>query len=65
MSSLNHNPTPEELTSSAKSLMKIAIRVGERQSPCFTPIGHPKNSVSNSFKITRHLGSEYRAAIAL
>ena len=40
-------PTFEALISSARSFIKIANSVGDKQSPCLTPIGQSKKSVSN------------------
>ena len=36
------SPIPEFLIFSAKSLIKTENNVGERQSPCFTPLGQSK-----------------------
>ena len=53
------------LISWAKSLIKIEKSVAEIESPCFTPTGQSKKSVSNSFNKIVHLGLEYIAEIAL
>ena len=67
MSSPSSNITPilEFLISIAKSFMNIANNVGLRQSPCLTPTGQSKYSVSCSFNITLDLGLEYKEEIAL
>ena len=58
-------PMSESLISMAKSFIKIENKVGDIQSPCLTPWGQGKYSVSNSlFRTTLNIGFGNIADIA-
>ena len=58
-------PRLELFRSKAKSLIKAEKSVGDSESPCLTPEGQSKYSVSQEVKIIRDLGFVYILEIAL
>ena len=52
-------------TSATKSLMKSPNNVGDKESPCLTPLLVSNQSVYASFSLILAMGLEYRAFTAL